>query len=289
MGSPVLKAATWMLGTIFSFTVMAIAGRAVSLELDTFEIMTYRSIVGLIIVSVVAYALGTLKDVAHHNLSLHLIRNIGHFAGQNLWFFALTAAPLAHVFALEFTSPIWVILIAPFILKEPLTQDRVFVAAIGFLGILLVTRPWTGAPSFGLLSAALAAIGFAISAVYTRLLTRHETITSILFWLTLMQLVFGLVCAGIDGAIALPSARTLPGLFVIACAGLLAHLCLTKALSIAPASLVMPFDFVRLPVIIVVGIVLYQEPFDLFVLAGGVVIFASSYLNIISQNHKKLN
>lgn len=279
---PVGQAALWMTGAIVSFSAMAIAGRAVSHELDTFEIMLFRSLLGFVIVLAGARALGTLHTVTRRHLGLHAARNIGHFAGQNLWFFAITVVPLMQVFALEFTSPLWVVLLAPLILGERMTLDRILVVAVGLLGVLLVAQPWQAPPSFGLITAALAAIGFAISALCTRKLTRTETITCILFWLTGMQLVFGLICAGIDGDIALPSAASAPWLVLIACAGLLAHLCLTQALSRAPASVVMPFDFIRLPVITFVGIWLYAEPFDLWALIGGIIIFGAGYLNVLT-------
>lgn len=279
---PVGQAALWMTGAIVSFTSMAIAGRAVSHELDTFEIMLFRSLVGFILVFAGARALGTLHTVTRRHMGLHTIRNVGHFAGQNLWFFAITVVPLMQVFALEFTSPLWVVLLAPLILGERMTLDRVLVVGVGLLGVMLVAQPWQAPPSFGLIMAALAAIGFAISALCTRKLTHTETITCILFWLTGMQMVFGLICAGIDGDIALPSLQTAPWLVLIACAGLLAHLCLTQALSRAPASVVMPFDFIRLPVITFVGIWLYAEPFDVWALIGGIVIFGAGYLNIVT-------
>jgi len=100
-----VKAAFWMLGAIASFTLMAVAGRAVSVELDTFELMMYRSFIGIAIVIAFATMLGTLKDIQTNNLKLHLLRNLSHFAGQNLWFAALVMIPLAQVVALEFTSP----------------------------------------------------------------------------------------------------------------------------------------------------------------------------------------
>ncbi len=111
--SPTLTAALWMTGAIASFSAMAVAGRAVSFELDTFELMTWRSVVGIVIVLSVGLATGTLKQVTTRHMGWHLIRNLSHFAGQNLWFLAVTLIPLAQVFALEFTSPLWVVVLAP--------------------------------------------------------------------------------------------------------------------------------------------------------------------------------
>jgi len=281
------KAAFWMSGAILSFTAMAIAGRAVSFELDTFEIMMYRSFVGVVLVVLVAGLAGTLGQVNRRNMGPHFVRNLSHFAGQNLWFYAITAIPLAQVFALEFTSPIWAILLSPLILREKLRPIGLLAALIGFFGILIVARPNPQTLDFGQIAAASAAIGFALSALFTRKLTRTESITCILFYLTVMQAAFGVIFAGFDADIALPSTASLPWLVLIACAGLVAHYCLTTALRLAPASVVMPIDFVRLPLIAVVGMTLYGEQIDIWVLVGATVIFAGNYLNILSQIRQK--
>lgn len=284
-----LRAATWMIGAILSFTLMAIAGRAVALDLDTFEIMMYRSIIGFVVVILVLTAMGRRSEVKARHLRLHGVRNVFHFTGQNLWFYALTVAPLAQVFALEFTSPIWALFLAAIVLGEKLSLVKVGSALVGFAGILIVARPFGGTLEFGVVMAGLSAIGFAGSAVFTRLLTRTESIASILFFLTLMQFALGLICAGFDLDIAVPSLANWPWLVVIALCGLVAHLCLTTALSIAPAAVVMPIDFARLPVISLVGIALYAEPFDPFVLIGAAVIFAANYVNILYSSRQAKN
>lgn len=278
--NPTLRACLWMIGAIVSFTSMAIAGRQVSFALDTFEIMTYRSLLGIGIVMASAAFAGTWRQINTRQLGLHTIRNVAHFTGQNLWFFAITMIPLAQVFALEFTTPIWVLLLSPLLLNERLTRIGLIAALIGFAGVLLVTRPGTAPVSPGLIAAALCAVFFAFSAIFTRRLTRTQTITCILFYLTTMQFVFGLICAGYDGDIALPDATTLPWLVLIGCAGLFAHFCLTTALSLAPASIVMPIDFVRLPAIAIVGALVYREPIDPFIIFGAALIFGGNYLNI---------
>lgn len=277
---PTLRAALWMVGAIAAFTSMAIAGRAASLDLDTFEIMLYRSCVGFLVVLVVARACGTLRQIRFAHMTTHTARNVAHFTGQNLWFYAITVIPLAQVFALEFTSPIWVIILSPFILREKITPIGAIAAVAGFVGILIVARPGAATLNAGFVAAALCAIGFAFTIIFTRKLTRTETITSILFFLTGMQALFGLVMAGYDGDIAFPSMATLPWVIGIGFAGLIAHFCLTTALSIAPATVVIPMDFARLPIIAVVGIILYAEPIDSFVILGGAVIFGANYVNI---------
>ncbi|ARC88875.1 DMT family transporter [Rhodovulum sp. MB263] len=278
--TPVLRAALWMTGAIAAFSSMAVAGRMVSVELDTFELMLYRSLIGLALVLTVGGAFGRLDEISHRQLGLHFIRNLCHFTGQNLWFLALGLIPMAQVFALEFTSPIWVAVLAPMILGERLTRMRALAAFVGFLGILIVARPDPAALEPGAIAAAGAAIGFAGSALFTRRLTRSQSIVSILFWLTAMQAAMGLICAGIDGQIAWPSPAAWMPLTVIGLAGLTAHFCLTSALSVAPASIVMPLDFLRLPVIAVVGMLLYDEPLDAYVLIGAAIILVANFLNL---------
>jgi drug/metabolite transporter (DMT)-like permease len=281
--NPILKAAVWMLGAIASFSTMAVAGREVSFALDTFEIMLFRSAVGVIIVAFAAIAFGTWRQISREQFSLHFFRNIMHFIGQNLWFYAVTVIPLAQVFALEFTSPIWVILLSPLILGERITLVRAVAALMGFLGVLVVTRPDMAGVNVGVTMAASSAIFFAFTIIFTKRLTRTQSITCILFYLTVLQLGFGLVTAGYDGDIALPNTETLPWLVLIGVAGLLAHFCITNALAIAPATVVVPIDFVRLPVIAIIGMLVYGEALDLWVLLGAGIIFAGNYLNIWSE------
>jgi drug/metabolite transporter (DMT)-like permease len=196
---------------------------------------------------------GTLRQVTTRSMHLQVIRNVSHFTGQNLWFWALTMIPLAQLFAVEFTSPLWVAVLAPLLLGERLTRVRALAAVMGFAGVLIVARPDFANVNLGLLGAAGAAIGFAGSAIFTKLLMRTETITCILFWLVVLQAIFALVISGADGHITWPAATSWPWLAVVGAAGLIAHFCLTRALSLAPAVVVIPFDFARLPVIVIIG------------------------------------
>ncbi|WP_323802483.1 DMT family transporter [Sulfitobacter litoralis] len=278
--TPTLRAALWMMGSITSFSAMAVAGRELGGHLDTFEIMMYRSLVGVITVVTLASLYGTWGQINRRNFGIQIGRNLAHFTGQNLWFYAVTVIPLAQVFALEFTSPLWVIVLSPFILGERLTKVRALAAMLGFVGILCVARPTIAGLNAGVITAASSAIFFALTIMLTKRLTRSQTITCILFYLTVTQLVFGVVMAGYDGKIAVPDTAQMPLLLLIGIAGLLAHFCLTNALSIAPATVVVPIDFIRLPLIAVIGMLVYAEALDIWVFIGGAIIFAGNYLNL---------
>jgi drug/metabolite transporter (DMT)-like permease len=273
-------AALWMTGSIAAFSSMAIATREIDGAHDTFEILAYRSVIGWLLVVGIAVVLGQASRIRTDRLGSHLLRNIFHFSGQSLWFYAVTLIPLAQVFALEFTSPIWVILLAPLFLGERLTRLKLLAAALGFAGTLVVAHPDFTAPEPGILAAAGAAVFFAATALMTKALTRGEPIVSILFWLTLMQAIFGIVAISADGQVTLPTLATLPWLALIGVAGIAAHLCLTTALSLAPASVVVPVDFARLPLIAVVGAVFYAEPVELSLFLGAALIFLGIWVNL---------
>lgn len=285
--SPTLKAAAWMTGAIVSFSSMAIAGRTLSSDLSSFEMMMYRSLIGLTIILIVGAVFGKFGEIRFDRLKLHGLRNLCHFTGQNLWFNALPLITLAQVFALEFTSPIWVVVFAVLFAGETLTRFRLFAVVLGFAGAMMVARPGIGGDPFGLALAATSAIFFAGSIVSTRMLTRTETTFGILFWLTVMQAVMGLVTTGWDGQITWPSLANWPWVVVIGCAGLLAHTCLTNALSVAPAIVVTPMDFLRLPAITIVGAAFYAEPFNLWVILGAALIFAGNYANVWAETRLK--
>lgn len=278
-----LRATLWMTGAIASFSLMAIAGRAVAQELDTFELMFYRSLIGLALVAGFGALSGRLYQARTGRLPLHIVRNLFHFTAQNLWFYALAFIPLAQLFAIEFTTPIWIALLAPLLLGERMTPRRLAAAALGFAGILLVARPGLQPLNLGHLTAALSTIGFCGSIMMTKVLSRTETTWGILFWLTATQAVFGAITVFWDGDVTWPGADTLPWVVLVGICGLTAHLSLTSALVLAPASVVAPMDFARLPVIAIVGWLVYSEPLEIAVAAGAALILLANTLNLRAE------
>jgi drug/metabolite transporter (DMT)-like permease len=280
-----LISAAWMLGAIASFTLMAVAGRAVQLEMNSFELMAWRSAIGFVIVSVILARKG-FAQIRTRVPWLHVKRNLFHFTGQNLWFTGLMLIPLGQLVALEFTNPIWVALLAPFFLGEQFTLRRALVALLGFVGVLVVARPGVAPLEWGHAAALGAALGFALNTIYTRRLMAHDTVLCVLFWMTLSQAAMGAIL-GAPGGIPLPSLPTLPWLLVVGVAGLSAHYSLTSALSHAPATIVAPMEFLRLPVVAIVGALFYAEPLMLSVFAGGAVILAANVLNLAGQRRRR--
>ena len=282
-----MKATVWMIGAMFSFSLMAVSGRELATNLNTFEIMLFRSIIGFLIVLAIGYFAKTLAEIKRDRLGLHLFRNLAHFSGQNLWFLAVASIPFSQLFALEFSTPVWVALLAPLFLGEVLTKQRVLAVILGFAGVLIVARPDINQFDFAIVAAVACAICFAGSMMATKSLTSDQSITCILFWLTLMQLAMGLVATVFTGTITFPEGMNIFWIVIVGIGGLTAHFCITNALALAPAIVVIPLDFMRLPLISVIGFLAYGEAFELPILVGAGVIFIAILLNLKAEKQRQ--
>ncbi len=288
------RAALWMTGALAAFSLMAVAGRELAGEANTFQIMFWRSLVGLALVcAALAVAARGFGQIATRRPGLHALRNLAHFFGQNCWFYAVATIPLAQVFAFEFTTPIWVALLGPLLIGERFTLWRGVAALLGFLGVLAVARPGASAFELGQAVALIAALGFAGNVLATKKLSATETVLSIMFWMTASQAVMALLCAGALGwasgrpALPWPTAETGFWFAVAGVCGLSAHFAIANALRAADAAVVAPMDFFRLPLIAGVGALLYAEPLEAAVFLGGALIFLGNFLNIRAETRRR--
>jgi len=279
---PTIRAAAWMCGALVSFIAMAIAGRELSAELTTFEILFFRSLVGLVAVVIVLRRSGWAQ-VRTRVFGTHLIRNVTHFAGQYGWFYGIALIPLTEVFAIEFTVPIWTAILATIMLGERMNRLRVVAIAVGFTGILVILRPGIAIVSPATLAVVGGALAYAFSHVFTKRLAGTQTPLCILFYMTVIQLPLGLVTALPHWT--WPSTRLYPWVAVVALTALSAHYCLARAFRLADATVVMPLDFLRLPLIAVIGLFLYGEPLNVWVFAGAAIVLAGVWLNLKSAQY----
>jgi drug/metabolite transporter (DMT)-like permease len=276
---PMLRAALWMSGALLSFTAMALSGRALSAELTTFQILFFRSVVGLAVVMLLVMRAGG-AHIRTRVPGTHLVRNLAHFGGQYGWFYGLAHIPLAEVFAIEFTMPIWTALLALPMLGERMSRGRMAAVALGFAGVLIILRPGASGFSVAALAVLGGAICYAISHIYTKKLSATDSPLAILFFMTAIQLPLGLVPALPNWV--WPSAPLWPWVALVALGALSAHYCLTRALKLAEATAVVTMDFLRLPLIALLGYVLYREPLHPAVIAGACVVLVATWINLRS-------
>jgi drug/metabolite transporter (DMT)-like permease len=274
---PPVKASLWMAGTVLSFTLMGVCGRELSAELNTFQTLFWRSLVGGIAILPILYYHGW-GHARTQRLGAQIFRNLAHFAGSYGWFYAIGVISLAEVFALEFTTPIWTALLAFLFLKERLSVARVAAIALGFAGILLITRPGVEAIHPAALAVLGAAFAYAVSYAVVKSLTATESPLTILVYMTALQLPVTLALS-VDGWVW-PSFAVLPWVVMIGLTSLSAHYCMARAFQQADAMLVVPLDFLRLPLIAVLGLLFYGEALNPWVLGGAALVFAANILNI---------
>ena len=270
-----------MTGTLISYTAIAIATREVSFEMDTPSILFFRSIIAIILTTLlVGVSRDGFAQVRTRQLKMHAMRNCIHFVGQFGWFFSIALIPLAHVFALEFTVPIWIALLGPIFLNEKLTLSRIFYILIGFVGIVIIVRPFGLDFDVGSIAMLIGAIGFAGAMLCTRKLLRTESPLCILFYMAILQLPLSTGLLLFSGSIQVPDLSAL-ALIVFITAGVMnAHYCMARAFQIAEVIAVVPMEYLRLPMIAVAGALLYGESIDVATVVGGAAIIIGNYLNV---------
>lgn len=281
---PVMQASLWMAGALLSFMGLALGGRELAAELTTFQILFFRSVIGLAVVGIVLWRSGW-RQILTRRLGLHALRNVAHYAGQYGWFYGLAYIPLAQVFAIEFTAPIWTAVLATIFLNERMTRWRALAVALGMAGLLVILRPWGTTLHPAALIVLAAAVAFAFSHVFTKKLAHTDTPLAVLFYMTAMQLPMGLVPA--LSAWATPSPAMWPWLLVVGVTALTAHYCLTHAFALVDATVVIPMDFLRLPLIALVGVLFYREPLEWPVLAGGALMLWGNLINIGAERRRE--
>jgi hypothetical protein len=126
-------------------------------------------------------------------MGLQGLRNVAHFGSQICWTIAITLLPFATVFALEFTIPAWVTLLAVLFLGERMSTSRALALALCVVGVVVILRPGHEAFQPAALIMLVGALLFAIAAIATKKLITTETTFSIMLWMNLMQLPLNFV------------------------------------------------------------------------------------------------
>ena len=268
-----------MAGWLVMMTAIAVAGREATRELSVFQVMLLRSLIGLVLLAPLVHAAGGLKAMRTSRLPSHGLRNVVHYAAQAGWLAALALIPLAHVVALEFTMPIWTAVLAYAFLGERLDARKVAAIVLGIAGVALIVQPAPGAGfSAGHLIALVAAIGFAVSVTLVKSMTRTDTATQMMFWMLVLQSVIGAAPAALNWQT--PVGMQWAWIGVVGVCGTFSHYCMARAMAHAEATVVVPMDFLRLPLTAAAGWALYTERFDLATLFGAALILAGNAVNL---------
>jgi drug/metabolite transporter (DMT)-like permease len=283
-----VRAALWMGCAVLSFSFMAVAVRELLRHMGAFEILFLRTVVTMLLVLAVISRHGT-APLRTRLFSLHLARALMHLGGQYCWIYAIGALTLATVFAIEFTMPVWVAVLATLFLGERMNRGRVVMLVLGLAGIALILRPAAGdehaavgAHLAGFHPAALVmvlgSVFYAGNMIMTKRISAADSPIAVIFWMSFTQLPITLVSALPQWV--MPQPVDLAWAVVIGSGSFIAHYSMTRAMKLGDATLVVPIDFLRLPLIAVIGALFYGEAFDPIVFVGAAVIFIGTYYSL---------
>lgn len=280
-----IRSTLWMIGALTSFCLMAVGARELNGQISVFQILFFRSIVGLLVLLPIILLSKRRGFLFPKRLNLHVVRNLFHFAGQYGWFLGIGLLPLATVFAIEFTVPFWTIIISYLFLKESITVKKIIAVLLGILGVIVIVQPSLEVAHYGSLIVLGAAICYAFSHVATKSLSNTEHPLTIIFMMCLIQAPLGLLLF-IEGWTTPVGVEWL-WLTIIGLTALSAHYCMTKAMQYTEVTFVVTMDMFRLPLISLIGVLLYAEHFSVALIIGMLLIVAGNSVNIYSRRIDK--
>jgi drug/metabolite transporter (DMT)-like permease len=278
-----LRAVLWMSCAVLSFSFMAISVRELLRHMGAFEILFLRTLVTMLLVLAFLSRSGT-ATLRTRLLRFHFARAMMHLGGQFCWIYAIGALTLATVFAIEFTMPVWVALLAMLVLGERLNRGRIVMLVLGLAGIAIILRLDMGALHPAALVMLLGSVFYAGNMIMTKRLSATDSPMAVLFWMSLIQLPLTLATAAPQWVT--PQPADVPWALVIGSGSFIAHYSMTRAMKLGDATLVVPIDFLRLPLIALIGAAFYREPLELATFVGAAVIFAGTYYSLARETRK---
>jgi len=248
--------------------------RSLGEDLSTSTLFFFRNFIGLLTL-IPLIATNRLKVFHTKNIKLHLLRAFATFCGGMSIFYAVAHAPLATVVAITFAAPIFTSLFAFYIFREVMNKAQAYSTIFGFLGVIIVLRPsFEQVETSGLLSAMLGAIMTAVAFLTVKKLSYSEPSSTVIAYPFLLILPLSILMAYVDWTP--PEIEHIPLLVLMGLGISAAQYCMVKAFSLADASAVLPFDYLRLLVAIIIGSFFFNDVIDFWVVIGASIILFSS-------------
>ena len=265
----------WITLSTFAFMSMVMIVRHISDRYNTGELAFWRALIGLVLLTPIFIRSGSAL-FRTQQFRFHLLRNVMHFVGVAGWFYAISRMNLSTGMALQFTVPLFTILLAILFLREKVDTARWVATIIGFAGVIVILRPGIEPVTLAAIAALVSALGYGAANIATKVLVRNCSSNTIVFYMNVMHLPMALCAAWALGGISVPAATDIPWLIGLAASATLAHWLLAKALGEADASLIIVVDFTKLPWITLGAFIFFGETPAVWAWVGGMVIFAST-------------
>ena len=264
----------WMVGSSILYALTFATIRELSDKFSVFELSFFRAAIGVLMLTpwLLRAGPGALRTT---RARLYLLRAVVSYTGMVCWFFGLANLPLADATALMFTAPFFSVIFLSIWLGETVGRQRWMAVIAGFAGALIVVRP--GFAEFSLAMGALlyTAVAYGGSNAATRALAITEDPNRVVFYMFALMVPLSLGPAVAKWTT--PGWIDVPLILAFGVLSVLSMVCLTRSLAAAPAAIVMPFVYLQLPLVAVIGFILYGEVPGPTVWVGGGVICAAGY------------
>ena len=268
-----LKGICWMLFATLSLGLMHTTISHVTETVHPFIAVFFRLFFALIVM-IPFFIRDGVAPLKTKRLGLLVTRGVLNFGAMLCFFTALSLSPLADATALSFTAPLFATLLAILILKEKVGWRRAAAIGCGFAGTLVVLRPGFEEISLGSAMVLISAIFWGACVIIVKDLGRTESAVTITTYMSLVMAPLALVPALFVWST--PSMIDFGWLLLLGILGGIGQLSVSQALKHADTHVAMPFDFVRLVWVSITGYIFFAEVPDIFVWAGGVLIFSST-------------
>jgi drug/metabolite transporter (DMT)-like permease len=282
---PLVQAVLWFCGTMAGFAAMAISARQLQTTMSTFEILFFRSLIGVL--AVLPFIIrARFADLRMTNAPFHFGRALVQFLAQICWMYGIAYLTLSDLTAIEFSVPVFTAVLAVIFLGERMWRHKWIATLLGFGGVLIILQPEGSAFSVAGFVMLLGSALYSGSGILVKFLTRTETPQGIIFWMNALQLPLGLIPAVFIFDWVTPGIADVPWILAWGLAGLLAHYTMARALTLADITIIFPLDFLRLPLMALLGFLLYAEAISPWTAVGGIVIFAANYYSVREESKR---
>ncbi len=270
-----LRAGLWMAGAAALFTGMVTCVRLLTDTMSVFEINFFRALIGLIAMAPVLMR-GGLGQMRTTKMPLYLLRVLSGYSGMLCFYSAIAHLDLVSATTLNIAAPLFGVFFAWLILREKVGLRRAGLAVLGFAGALIIVRPGVATLNEWSLVALGSAALYATTTMMIKLLSNTEPATRLIFYMNLLFVPVSLPLALVYWTT--PTWADAPYILGVGLSATTAHYCFARACQAADASVVVPFDFLRLPFAAIAGFLLFSTIPDLWTVIGALVIFVSIVL-----------
>ena len=278
--------AIYMILSVLFFSFMDILIKVTD-EYDVGQIMFFRALFGLIPIFFLIPKNRMKNFYKTKNIKLHFFRSFFGAIAMAAIFIGLRNLQLAEVTALAFSGPLWVVLFSMFFLSEKIRLKRWIAVGLGFIGVVIISKPGFDNLNFYYIYPIIFCIGFAgVSILIRKLTLAGEPVWLIAFYFSLVSGLGGLLTIPL-GLWKMPNTYDFILLILIGLLGGIANLLLTQSYKLAEVTLTTPLKYLSLVIAIIFGFYFFEEIPSIHTLSGAALIVVSSAIIFIRENQLK--